>query len=850
MNAIDRAWRALRRVDGAVLLLTVCFITACASESASDARSGDCSGPACAANSAAIDWRSQAPTFMAQLRVVDAMGAAVVGANLRLGSAQALTDARGLAQLGPVDALKPASLRIDKQGLTPQVTVVSATSAAQQRQTVVLSPVGVSRELKMSERSVIANSGARVELAERTLASADGARASKARIELTYLPASTLTTLSPAAHAAIDESGRPTMIGRNLGTIFARFQGSGEVPLNLAVGTTATVELPIAADAGVKDGDVLPLWALDELRGTWKRESSCLVASHAGAAGVEQFCLGRVDHFSWWRVGPEVKIYDAGTVGCVYGHVTTDETAPCWDLDALFTYAYRCNKDGEACLSAQTQGEKLDLGWQDARYCGLTPIDDPEATYRILVTYRAKTDRCGADAPKYGLRKKLSAPVSVASFRELLGAEVMLNFTLAPGRDCAKLCVPIAVNLNLSDLKDPRWTDRDDDGWLATSDENPLTAFGSDCNDDDAKRYPGAPEPPCVYEDRNCDGRTHAKVESYAELPWWEWNAACKTCNAMLPLGDEVPLNEFDENCDGLVQDRDGDSFSEPSDCNDRNALVSPMASEKDGNAYDENCDGIYLDVDGDHYYNPKDKLAISLPTYLDKTRFTDCNDEDPRTHPAADPLAERGALQSFYYQTDGVSRRSPWFCNLFDERGKPSEYYRAVIRDLNCDGSVLDHDGDGFMAPDDCDDRDPRIFPTGEGFFRTCVVRGDLANDSVCDLQSRDTVEGCPVLTFGNAEVVTVCEELKKQDGTGTGTGGCNFAGWHQSNPLVPSPGVSWGPCDGDGPLPDCPPGARCGGPLPYSSAMLDYLKRDYLSGAEPYFAGMCFPACELAPK
>ena len=97
------------------------------------------------------------------------------------------------------------------------------------------------------------------------------------------------------------------------------------------------------------------------------------------------------------------------------------------------------------------------------------------------------------------------------------------------------------------------------------------------------------------------------------------------------------------------------------------------------------------------------------------------------------------------------------------------------------------------------------------------------------------------------NNVLVTGCEEAKQGDGTSTGIGVCSYAGWADGNPLSVGAGALWGPCDGGGPLPDCPADAQCGGPLPYSDALRGYIESAYTNGAPLTFTGMCFPKCSL---
>lgn len=60
------------------------------------------------------------------------------------------------------------------------------------------------------------------------------------------------------------------------------------------------------------------------------------------------------------------------------------------------------------------------------------------------------------------------------------------------------------------------------------------------------------------------------------------------------PNAKEIPNNDIDENCDGVVMviDNDKDGFNSDEDCDDLNAKIHPDAKEIPNNGKDENCDG------------------------------------------------------------------------------------------------------------------------------------------------------------------------------------------------------------------------------------------------------------------
>ena len=115
-------------------------------------------------------------------------------------------------------------------------------------------------------------------------------------------------------------------------------------------------------------------------------------------------------------------------------------------------------------------------------------------------------------------------------------------------------------------------------------------------------------------------------------------------------------VDGVDDNCNGLVNDRDmdGDGYSGcTNDCNDSDPSIHPGPVETCGNGIDDNCNGFIDDVDGDH-----DGFFC----------LNDCNDNDPGMNPMEQEIC-------------------------------------GDSKDNNCNGVVddVDNDGDGVLCYQDC---------------------------------------------------------------------------------------------------------------------------------------------------
>ena len=328
--------------------------------------------------------------------------------------------------------------------------------------------------------------------------------------------------------------------------------------------------------------------------------------------------------------------------------------------------------------------------------------------------------------------------------------------------------------------------DRDGDGWYG------IEGGGDDCNDDDDRIFPHAPEP-CDGVDNDCNsqiddgstitlyadadgdgfGAADNQVQGCAATEGWAVDKGdCDDAEPTSFPGASEYCDLQDNDCDGHVDeqaldigdfrpDADGDGYGDantagfvgcepPSpgyvddarDCNDADAAVNPTGVEEcDGD--DNDCDGLwneadpdvkdelvtqYLDLDGDDYGTDDSVVELCWETKGYAERSGDCDETNPYIHP--------GATET---------------CNSIDD---------------DCDGDVddddsvvsgetrwyVDADEDGYgsgaslaacIAPggrvannDDCDDSDEAINPSATEVCDT--------EDNDCDgVEDNDPVDG-----------------------------------------------------------------------------------------------------------
>ncbi len=266
--------------------------------------------------------------------------------------------------------------------------------------------------------------------------------------------------------------------------------------------------------------------------------------------------------------------------------------------------------------------------------------------------------------------------------------------------------------------------------------------YNYDCNDADPTAYPRAPEVNYGPELNCIDGDQHDLDKD----GWWGTEGSdCDDLNAAIsPNAFEDPFNGIDDNCDGLIDDLDGDGFGSNIDCDETRDDVYPDAltpdDPEDGVEYDcsENEDN-----DGDGYY-----------------ASNDCDDGEPTIHPGAEEIPDDGIDQDCDDEDlvtlgdsdeDGISDAWENAAGSDPDSADSDDDGYSDRWEWALDGSVtatpLDSDGDSTPDVIDTDSDDDSVMDA--------VEEGDSDDDGDEDrMDTDDDGDGIPTLAEGVADL------------------------------------------------------------------------------------------------
>ena len=265
------------------------------------------------------------------------------------------------------------------------------------------------------------------------------------------------------------------------------------------------------------------------------------------------------------------------------------------------------------------------------------------------------------------------------------------------------------LRVNSSDL------DCDDPG-EGTASESP-----TDCDDNEATTYPGAPEIVSDGVDQDCDDNEACFLDADSD--------------GYRNIDTSLTTSSLDLDCD---DDGEGDITEAATDCDDLVATTHPNAFEEVDDGIDQDCvdgDVCYQDVDSDGF-RALDTLLRVVSSDLDcddpgegstSESPTDCDDNEATTFPGASEVIDDSVDQDC---ANGdvcyVDADTDGFRNV-------NTALTVVSSDLDCNDPG---EGSSNELPTDCVDTNASIYPGAPETFDDGVDQ-DCANGDSCYLDA-----------------------------------------------------------------------------------------------------------------
>lgn len=282
--------------------------------------------------------------------------------------------------------------------------------------------------------------------------------------------------------------------------------------------------------------------------------------------------------------------------------------------------------------------------------------------------------------------------------------------------------------------------------WWCTPPATSQPTPGDDCDDDDARVYPGSTEA-IGGVDADCDGWVSCLIDE-----------------------DDDGAGHLPVSAPGFTCDAGGRRLQSPTrhdDCDDQDPRIRPSATDTPGRG-DENCDGVgscFTDADLDGVGADPVAVVVGVampcpPEYPSVDLGTDCAPTDPAWHTVQDWYGDGDGDGAYTYAVDdcvpdaGLVSALPGGvadCDDADAAYHPGAEETVIGEDLDCDGDVLcwwDADDDGWGGTwavestptcneagfsnqtGDCNDDSYRQYPGRSRYD----VPGDIRLDHDCD--------------------------------------------------------------------------------------------------------------------